>query len=68
MSIRLAPLCGAAELAAVALPRPAAAATPGGGKHLPPMAFAYHRNVPTEDPRVLVAYLRSLGPISNAVK
>jgi hypothetical protein len=32
------------------------------------MAFAYYRNIRTEDLKAVVAYLRSLKPIKNAVK
>jgi mono/diheme cytochrome c family protein len=41
---------------------------PDGSRLGPPMAFAYYRNIRAEDLKALVAYLRSLKPIKNAVK
>jgi hypothetical protein len=71
MSIRLAPLCGAAGFLVVA-PLAIQAVTqglrPAGGRLGPPRALAYYRNLHAEDLSALVAYLRSLKPISNAVK
>jgi hypothetical protein len=71
MSVSLAPLCGAAGFLAVARPTIQAVTQgqcPDGSRLGPPMAFAYYRNLHTDDLSDLVAYLRSLKPISNAVK
>ena len=39
-----------------------------GTKLRPPMAFAYYKNINDDDLDALVAYLRSLKPIRNAVR
>ena len=39
-----------------------------GSRLLPPMAFAYYRNINESDLDALIAYLRSLEPIDNAVR
>ena len=39
-----------------------------GTKLRPPMAFAYYNNITDEDLDAIVAYLRSLKPVKNALR
>lgn len=41
---------------------------PDGSKLRPPMAFDYYKNISEDDLDAIVAYLRSLKPIKNAVR
>ena len=39
-----------------------------GAKLRPPMAFGYYKNINNDDLNAIVAYLRSLKPVKNAVR